>query len=120
MTADALDTASSLAAQLARAIDEHPGVGEHSDELWQRVEVGDAAQTVAGEYVGELQQLGYRDISIRCDAPDYVTQWQWWPSRQRCAELARTATGARFERLMLGALLDTAALREAMLNGMLP
>lgn len=120
MTADVLDPAPSLAARLARVIDEQPGVAGHTDELWQRVGVGDAARTVAGEYVSELQQLGYRDISIRCDPPDYVTQWHWWPSRQRCAELARTATGARFERLMLGALGDSAGLREATRKGMVP
>lgn len=50
----------------------------------------------------DLKALGYR--ATQDNAGIHVGVVRWWPSLQRCAELARAATGERRERLLRGML----------------
>ena len=48
--------------------------------------------------------------TLRLQARGYRARWvsdelRWWPSRRRCAELARSATGEHREKLRRGMLL---------------
>lgn len=93
---------------LAQMIDACPGMLESSGEV----------DAVLGEWDGGvdvlplLREMGYRDIPEPVNGPRLGTEptrmtpdWRWWPSRARCADLARTATGDRRERLLRGMLL---------------
>ena len=74
-------------------IDEQPGISEIG-----LIDVATARRRNLGGIrqasLAELGTRGYRHVRSG-----------WWPSRARCADLARTATGDRLEALMRGMLL---------------
>lgn len=84
--------------RLAEHVDAHPGISDHDlfgSPWWHHWE------TAPHEH---LTDTGYRLLPTD-PASDPPAQWNCWPSRVRCAELARTATGERREQLLRGAWL---------------
>lgn len=84
----------------AEMIDDAPGLS------W----IALAEANATGAHVTRrLRELGYRDfVGIVGRDTSGAGVWnvqrspRWWPSRRRCVELAKTATGTRRERLLLG------------------
>ena len=81
---------------LISAIEARPGWSEA--DLW----IGEHVSHKPWDYSKELREAGCRQQPVGAD----MGYWRWWPSRARCAELARTATGERFETLARGMWLD--------------
>lgn len=74
-------------------IEEQPGISEIG-----LIDVATARRrNLGGIRQAALAELGVRGYRHVCRG--------WWPSRARCAELARTATGDRREALLRGMLL---------------
>ena len=65
------------------------------------------AHATGAHVTRRLRELGYRDF-VGVVGRDTSGVWnvqrspRWWPSRRRCAELAKTATGTRRDRLLAG------------------